>query len=136
MQRASYDMGQALQQMILGLEPTTASETLSLALVYHNKLDPFLCDNCNHQDRDVNREIRKLERALKAVIRGLVRAGATSPLLDVYVHADDLVPWEDARQTATIEANYYRAEFDPTEGRLVTQPSVRRGRKEVEEGAS
>ena len=136
MQRASCDMGQAVQQLILGLEPTTASETLSLALVYYNNFDPFLCNNVNREYREVNREIRKLERALKAIIRGLVRAGATSPILEVYVHADDLVPWQDARQTATREANYYRVEFDPTVGHLVTQPSVRQGRKEVEDGAS
>jgi hypothetical protein len=110
----------ALEEIILELEPTTVDETLSLALLFGVVLDLFVGNRCDlANDSAGEREWQKLERALKAIIRGLAHgAGARSPLLKNHTVGDDLIPWAEARSTATREATPYLVQYDPAKGRL------------------
>ena len=117
--RRAHTMTAGLEHLILGLEPATADETLSLALVLAVELDVFLSDHVNHDDSRIDADMRCLDAALQAVIRGLVRgAGAQSPLLDAYANAATLVPWDEARSRATRGAAPYMVEYNPAAGRL------------------
>jgi hypothetical protein len=118
--RRSNGMANALEKLILTLEPTTPDETLSLALVLAGELGPLLS---NHSDRE--EECRQIEDALRAIIRGLVSAGATSPLTATYFGRDDLVPWAEARSTASREAGPFLVEYDPAKGCLKKAGVVR-----------
>jgi hypothetical protein len=110
----------ALEELILELEPTTVDETLSLGLLFGVALDLFVGNHCDlENDGAGEREWQKLERALAAIIRGLVHgAGARSPLLKNRAVGDDLIPWAEARSTATREAVPYLVEYDPAKGCL------------------
>jgi hypothetical protein len=91
--RRAYTMVGGLEKLLLGMEPRTPSETLSLALVLAEELECFHANNISGNDPIVHAEKRRLEGALKAVIRGLIYgAGATSPLVDKYADRDELVP--------------------------------------------
>jgi hypothetical protein len=117
--RRANGMVDGLEKLILGLEPITPDETLSLALILAEELDVFIANHTNHADSCVEAEGRRLEDALQAIIRGLVHsAGATSPLLAHCAHRDTLRPWDEARSTATREAAPYLVAYDPMKGRL------------------
>lgn len=108
-----------LEQLILGLEPQTPSETLSLALILASELDVFLCDHTNDADCAVRTERRRLEHGLQAVIRGLVHgAGASSPLLDAYSTKENLRSWAYACHDAARAAGPYLVDYDPVRGSL------------------
>ncbi|HEY1247294.1 MAG TPA: hypothetical protein VGF29_20930, partial [Hyphomicrobiaceae bacterium] len=47
---------------------------------------------------DDRREIEQVEETLRAVIRGLARVGAKSPLFDLYTAPDERLPWPEAAQ--------------------------------------
>jgi hypothetical protein len=124
--RRAYSMADALERLILAMEPTTAGETLSLALIFAEELDVFLSDHTKDADPAVQRDRGRLQHALDAVIRGLVHgAGATSPLLDAYSSAEALRPWAEARSDATREAVPYLVKYDPVKGCLKTAEAAR-----------
>ena len=114
--RRGHGMITALEQMILVMEPTTPSETLSLALILAEELHSFLAVHVRGEGREaVERD--RLGDALWAVIRGLVHGvGAASPLVDAYTGRGHLVPWDAERSNAAREAARYvaREEEAPT----------------------
>lgn len=114
----AYAKIQVLRDLILNMEPANADEALSLAAVFYSKLSYFVSDHCNMQDREVCREFSHIEEALKAIVRGLMRAGAKSPILQHHLHDNDLLTWEVSRAVATQEAGPFRVAYDPAEGRL------------------
>jgi hypothetical protein len=119
MRRHTFAKLEALEQLILELEPTTASETLTLALLLVGPLDQFVSDHTDTDKSDAQADSEKLERVLRAIIRGLINGcGATSPLTDTYARAQTLRPWAEARADAAREAVPYQVEYDPARGSL------------------
>jgi hypothetical protein len=117
--RRANGMVEALEGLILTLEPRTPSETLSLALILADKLGSFNYRNIDETDRPAVVEGRRLEDALYAVIRGLDRStGATSPLADTYSTLHTFTQWAERRAIATREAGLYSITYDPVQGRL------------------
>jgi hypothetical protein len=87
----AYARSRALQNVLLQMEPRTLNETLGLALVAYDRIEG------NPHDED-------LRRAVRAIIRGIVGSGATSPLLDIMITGTDLMPWHDGRILAAADA--------------------------------
>ena len=110
--RRAHAMVGNLEKVILGLEPRTPDETLSLALILNEELDVFFSFHVNTKNPRTDGERLGLEDAMRAIIRGLVGAGATSPLTAAYAGRDDLVPWAEARSIALREAAPYTREDD------------------------
>jgi hypothetical protein len=124
--RRANGMVGGLEQLILGMEPRTPSEALSLALILAGELDVFLCNHLKTEGSAVGRERRQLEDALQAVIRGLIYgAGATSPLLDAYSTRRAMRPWADARAEAATQAGPYLVQYDPVKGCLKNTEAAR-----------
>jgi hypothetical protein len=108
-----------LQGLILAMEPQTLDEVLSLVVIFDDALDTYAGNyGGTSQDEAANCAYTKLRSSLLAMVRGLVAAGATSPLLSHYMIAGDLEPWSEAFSTATRDGNIYCLAYDPTEGRL------------------
>jgi hypothetical protein len=106
--KRSYAMVCSLEQVILTLEPTTAGETLSLALIALEELDVFVCNYVKADTPDIQSSKRQLLDAFEAVIRGLYHgAGAMSPLIEHYASKDLLQPWAEERAEAELEAGPY-----------------------------
>jgi hypothetical protein len=116
--RRALGMVNALQQLMLTLEPRTPDETLSLALVLAEQLDTYFGEHIDRTNCAAQVEARRLEDTLHAVIRGLVGAGATSPLTEAYSTAAMLRPWAQARSDATRAAGPYLVTYNPAKGRL------------------
>jgi hypothetical protein len=111
--RHTFAKVEALQQLIVELEPTTANETLSLALLFTEVLDGFISDHTDTDAPAVQADSDQLERIVRSIIRGLIRGcGASSPLLKTYVTDDYLGSWDEAREIATRDAEPYLAETE------------------------
>jgi hypothetical protein len=83
-----------LSERMRGMEPETADDVLSLSLAVTEALGA-IADRDGADDR---REIEQVEETLRAVIRGLARVGAKSPLFDLYTAPDERLPWPEAAQ--------------------------------------
>lgn len=116
--RHAKGMVDALQQLLLTLEPKTPDETLSLALVLAEELDTYFSHHIDRTNCVALGEARRLEDTLHAVIRGLVGAGAVSPLTEAYSTPAMLRPWAQARSDATRAAGPFLVKYDPVKGRL------------------
>jgi hypothetical protein len=97
----THDLTDTLQDLILQMEPRTLDEALSLALVYKQALSRYLSYVAvspeSMKNEDMRDRERKLDRALDAMIRGLVHgAGAASPLLEDYFCKNEELPTWDA----------------------------------------
>jgi hypothetical protein len=97
-----------LEETILWSEPTTADETLTLAAIFLECLDSFVTDHASTDTPDAKAEWETLERAMRAIIRGLILSGASSPVLRYYITAPHLLPWDATRSSAMREAVTYR----------------------------
>jgi hypothetical protein len=118
--RRAHDMTDTLQDLILQMEPMTVDEALSLALVYGGQMALFLCkvaecpECINEQETRLREDM--LERAMHAIIRGLIHSGAASPLLERhYIDGEELTPWDQLRRQASRTAAQYGDE--PAKGK-------------------
>jgi hypothetical protein len=106
-QRRSHDLTDTLQDLILQMEPRTLDETLSLSLVCYTQMLGFLNDTDKTEIKDGNR-LGVLERAMHAILRGLLHSGASSPLLEhQYIRGDSLNSWSLQRREASRTAALY-----------------------------
>ena len=129
--RPTHDITDTLQDLILQMEPRTLDETLSLALIYKSQMVVFLCEVSSAPSASRRRRCKSasgmLERAMEAIIRGLVHAGkASSPLSTSYGGEDELIPWDQLLRRASDTAALY---CDPATGR------ARRLQRKAEEEA-
>ena len=99
----------AIEELVIELEPKTADETLTLAAIFWEALDSFVVSHCDQETPASKAAWDTLERAIKAIIRGLIANGASSPVLDYYLTEKDLSEWEAVRNTAGAEASGYLA---------------------------
>ena len=101
----------ALEELILELEPKTADETLTLAAIFLEALGTFRTDYCCSSETSptVEGKWAALERATKAIMRGLIASGASSPVFCYYATAQDLLPWDATRNAAAARAAAYGA---------------------------
>jgi hypothetical protein len=110
---------------MLCLEPATPSEVLSLAIMTREALEHFVGDHISrHHDRAVERETETIDRALDAVIRGLVHViGVESPLVERYVVGGRLTPRHEEHARLLEQLPRLKAQRDaldagsPIEGR-------------------
>jgi hypothetical protein len=91
---------EALEQAILSSEPHTASDVLSLLVVTVSELDAYVHSYCDFDTNDgALGEWIKLERATRAVVRGLVNiCGTDSALLKTHFVKRHLPPREQLRE--------------------------------------
>jgi hypothetical protein len=66
----------AVEALMLGIEPRSVDESLSLAILLEIEMDTFVAnlDSCHPG-------VPRLHQALRAIVRGLVRGGAKSPMI-------------------------------------------------------
>jgi hypothetical protein len=125
-EKSAFERDMTLRRLILQLEPTTASEILSLALVFYSEFEQFCGQHTNHSDPDIERKIKRMERATKAIIRGLIfTVGTSSPLIPLFLGQECLMTWQEARSEAGRWANLQLIEYDPIEGRLTSKAARR-----------
>jgi hypothetical protein len=80
-----------MEELLLGLEPESIDEVLSLLLIMADALDDFANAHTNLEEADD--DLVDLNRAIYAMVRGLINiAGARSPVLDHYYPSGCLTP--------------------------------------------
>ena len=107
----THDLTDTLQDLILQMEPRTLDETLSLSLVYSGQMSIFLSEIAGRPESvsEDKTKVRSdmLERAMQAIIRGLIHSGAVSPLLEHYACRDGLIPMGQLRREVSRTAAQY-----------------------------
>jgi hypothetical protein len=100
-ERRANGLVAGLEQVILGMEPRTPSETLSLALVLADELDvPHRPLRLRGGRGEPSARRCAPSRHSRACVR------ATSPLTKTYSSGNTLFQWDAARSTAVREADY------------------------------
>jgi hypothetical protein len=110
-EEAARAKAKALEALIVELEPQTIDEVLSMLVVFESALDTYVGNYCCvTTDTEASRDFKDLRRVILAMVRGLICAGASSPLLKHNTVRHDLETWEEALRTAECEAAAQLAE--------------------------